>query len=105
MEGQSSARTVFILNSSHPELDRLAAELCRRGLLQKYVRRYAMQDRRWEILLQKLPVFSSVFASSARRRLVDGLDPRLVVEAGVLYDFLRTLFAKLPLGRFARPIS
>ena len=105
MEDRSSARAVFILNSSHPELDRLAAEFCRRGLLQKYVRRYAMQDRRWEIILQKLPVFSSAFAPSARRRLVDGLDPRLVVESGVPYDFLRALFAKLPLGRFGRPIS
>ena len=105
MEDPFYTAPVFILNSSHPELDRLAAELCRRGLLQKYVRRYATQNRRWETILQRLPLLSSAFGPSARRRLVDGLDPRLVEEAGVPYDFLRTLFARLPLGRFARPIS
>ena len=105
MEDPFYTAPVFILNSSHPELDRLAAELCRRGLLKQYLRRYAVQNRRWEIILQRLPLLSSAFGPSARRHLVDGLDPRLVVEAGVLYDFLRTLFAKLPLGPFSRPIS
>src|ERR1700721_385314 len=98
-------RSVFVLNSSHPELDHLSAELSRRGLLQSYVRRYTMRNRGWERLLRQVPRASAFFAESSRRRIIEGLNPTDVIEAGVACDLLAAASAKLPLGQFSRPLK
>lgn len=98
-------KQIFVLNSSHPEVDRLAAEFSRRGTLIHYVRRYAMQERLWERILQKSPGLSKLFKASALRKLPPGLESNDVIEAGVLYDFIATSLPKLPLGRSLRPLG
>lgn len=99
------SRPICVLNSSHPELDHVAAELDRRGLLEIYVRRYFKRNRGWERLLGRLPGISSHFAEASRRALVNGLDPSHVVDAGVLYDFLAAFVPRLPRGRYTIPVA
>lgn len=98
-------RPVFVLNSSHPELDHLAAELDRRGLLDTYVRRYFKQDRAWEKMIRVIPGISPYASETSRRSLVAGLDPAHVVDAGVLSDFLAALVPRLPKKRLTIPLS
>jgi len=94
---------VFVLNSSHPEVDHLAAGLCRRGLLGTYVRRYTKQDRWWERLLNRTPIVSKVFKESYRRNLPIGLDSARISDAGVVSDLLAAAIARLPGGSQTHP--
>jgi glycosyltransferase involved in cell wall biosynthesis len=97
MSSKVAARVpkVLIANLSAPELGYLAAELAARGQLLAYVRRYANQGRWWERGVAHLGARRAYERSLGRRRLVDGLRPEHVVEAGVLCDFAAALVARL----------
>jgi glycosyltransferase involved in cell wall biosynthesis len=91
---------VGVVSSSNPEMDRLAGELCLRGVLDVFVRRYVNKNRNWEKLLLALPgVKRRVSSTLGRRPLVPGLSPDKVVDAGVLYDFLSALSLRSGVGR------
>jgi glycosyltransferase involved in cell wall biosynthesis len=88
---------ISIVSSSHPEVDRLAAELCARGELDTYVRRYTYKGRAWEKLLLNMPLLKRQFSTSAnRRQLLSGLLADKVTDVGICYDFL---LAGVQLGR------
>jgi hypothetical protein len=86
---------VLIANLSAPELGYLAAELAARGRLLAYVRRYANQDRWWERFAARLAARRAYQHSLGRRKLVAGLRPEHVVEAGVACDFAAALVGRL----------
>ncbi len=97
---------IGIVSSSHPELDRLAGELCRRGVLDVFVRRYVNKGRLWEKILLSLPAAKQRYASTfGRRPLSPGLSADKVTDAGVLYDFLAALFSRSKLGSFSATAS
>jgi glycosyltransferase involved in cell wall biosynthesis len=80
--------SAVLANLSSPELDRLAVELQRRGSLVGLVRRYTNKGRGWEQALGRLPGLGRVYANTLGRRVpVAGLDPALIIEAGVVADF------------------
>jgi len=85
---------ILIASLSSPELGYLAAELAVRGRLRAYVRRYANQDRWWERIAAGLAAPRAYRRSIGRRRLVDGLRPEHVVEAGVVCDFAAALIGR-----------
>ncbi len=73
-------------------MDRLAGELCRRGVLEVFVRRYMYKHRTWEKVLLSLPGIRQRSSSTlGRRGVVPGLSCNRVVEAGVVFDFLSAL--------------
>jgi glycosyltransferase involved in cell wall biosynthesis len=91
---------VGVVSSSNPEMDRLAGELCLRGVLDVFVRRYVNKNRNWEKLLLALPgVKRRVSSTLGRRPLVPGLTADKVVDAGILYDFLSALSLRSGVGR------
>jgi glycosyltransferase involved in cell wall biosynthesis len=86
---------ISVVSSSNPEVDRLAGELCRRGVLDSFVRRYVNKGRWWEKCLAALPGIRSRFASTiGRRPLAPGLSADKVTDAGIIYDFLSALFVR-----------
>jgi glycosyltransferase involved in cell wall biosynthesis len=90
---------IGVISSGNPEVDRLAGELCRRGVLDLLVRRYVNKERGWEKLLLALPGIGCRLASSmGRRPLTLGLTADRVVDAGVLPDFLSALSLRSGLG-------
>lgn len=91
---------VLMANLSAPELTHLAAEFARRGLLMRYVRRYANQGRWWERAIQRLPGAGAAYARTLGLRLPpEGLEARHLVEAGVLQDFTVALVNRSGLPR------
>src|ERR1700733_1327624 len=91
---------VGVVSSSNPEMDRLAGELCLRGDLDVFVRRYVNKNRNWEKLLLALPGVKRRWSSTlGRRPLVPGLEADKVVDAGILYDFLSALSLRSGTGR------
>lgn len=93
---------IGMVSSSHPEMDRLAGELCRLGVLEVFVRRYVNKRRLWERLLLTLPGIKGYSASTlGRRPLSPGLSPERVADAGVMYDFLAAICLRAKLGRFS----
>ena len=92
-------RTIGVLSSSHPEMDRLAGELCRRDALDIFVRRYVNKGRAWENLLQTAPgVRQRIAGTLGRRPLSPGLTIDKVTDAGVVYDFLSAMLLRSRLG-------
>lgn len=93
---------IGVISSGNPEVDRLAGELCRRGLLSTCVRRYTNKDRWWERLQHHFSVGSDRFASTiGRRTLPPGLSKEFVEEAGNVYDFLAAICLRSAGGRIA----
>lgn len=96
---------VLVANLSAPELGYLAAELAGRGRLLAYVRRYANQDRWWERIVARLGGQRAYERSLGRRKLVDGLRPDHVVEAGVVCDFTAALIGRLGVVGFPASVT
>jgi glycosyltransferase involved in cell wall biosynthesis len=93
---------IGVVSSGNPEVDRLAGELCRRGLLSTCVRRYANRERWWERLPYSFFVHGDRFASTiGRRSLPLGLSKERVQDAGVLYDFLAAISLRSARGGIA----
>jgi glycosyltransferase involved in cell wall biosynthesis len=91
---------VLMANMSAPELTHLAAEFARSGLLTRYVRRYANQNRWWERAIQRLPGAGAVYARTLGLRLPpEGLQARHLEEAGVLQDFAAAIVSRSGLPR------
>ena len=81
-------RSALLVNVGSPEMDRLAAEIDRRGALLGMVRRYVNKQRAWERALQALPLFGRTYAATLGRRLPpSGLAPEKIMEAGVVCDY------------------
>lgn len=86
----------LLANLGSPEMDRLAVELAARGELLGLVRRYANLQRPWERALAGLPLLGKAYASTLGRRVPPkGLEPALVIEAGVAADFAFALTNRL----------
>lgn len=101
-----SDASVFVVNSSHPEVDWLASELSRQGVLSQYVRRYANKDRHWERILASVPVLRDSYASTVgRRRLPPGLSPTEVVNTGALLDFGAAVLLRVGWGSYGVRLS
>src|ERR1700760_3066357 len=81
-------KSILVVNSANPEVDRLAGELARRGKLRTLVRRYAYMGRAWERGLEKIPSVSRQYANTmGKRKLAPGLAKDNVIDAGVVCDF------------------
>jgi glycosyltransferase involved in cell wall biosynthesis len=86
----------FVINSSNPELDYLAAALCREGSLTCYLRRYANKRRWFERLLEGMPISRGAYGSTfGRRHLPQGLDPARVKTAGVALEFAAAILPRI----------
>jgi glycosyltransferase involved in cell wall biosynthesis len=71
-------------------------ELARRGSLVGLVRRYTNKGRAWEQALGKMPALGRVYAETLGRRIpVAGIDPDLIIEAGVVADFAASVATRL----------
>ena len=89
-------KQALLVNLSAPEMDRLAVELARRGALRGLVRRYANKQRVWERLVQRLPVIGKLYGNTLGRRVPPaGLPVSLILEAGVVSDFICAMVARL----------
>ena len=97
---QSDTRpAALVANLSSPEIDRLAAELQQRDALQSYVLPYVNKQRTWERLVASVPGVGGLYGRTlGRREPPEGLPNAKVTEAGVGYDFLGALAARMPLG-------
>jgi glycosyltransferase involved in cell wall biosynthesis len=81
-------KKILCINTSFQEIDHLAAELARNGLLSRYIRPYADKGRIWEQAILSLPGVGDFFLRTfGRRRLPEGLPVALVREAAVALDF------------------
>ncbi len=94
---RGQAPSVLVSNLSAPEINRLGAELARRGVLQKYVRPYANRQRWWERSLAQAPGIGTLYERTlGRRTLPAGLPLSKVIEAGMAEDFAAAAVGRLP---------
>jgi glycosyltransferase involved in cell wall biosynthesis len=90
---------IGIVSNSNPEVDRLAGEICKRGNLDLYVRRYVNRGRSIERLIFSLPGIKKLTASTfGRRQLTPGLSTDKVKDAGVAYDLAAALSLRSPIA-------
>jgi glycosyltransferase involved in cell wall biosynthesis len=81
---------VLVVNSTVPEMDYLAAALAESGLLQKYIRPYANQQRVWERAVARMPGFARLYTKTfGRRTMPPGLSSGSICEAAVWQDIVR----------------
>jgi glycosyltransferase involved in cell wall biosynthesis len=91
------ANKIICINTSFSEMDYLAAESARSGLLSRYVRPYADKGRTWEQAISSLPGVGDFFLRTfGRRRLPAGLPAADVRETAVALDFAIALGDRLP---------
>jgi glycosyltransferase involved in cell wall biosynthesis len=89
--------SVMVCNLSAPEINRLGAELARRGVLHRYVRPYANMQRWWERSLARAPGVGGLYERTLGRRTPPpGLPLDKVIEAGVAEDFAAAGVGRLP---------
>jgi glycosyltransferase involved in cell wall biosynthesis len=88
LEQAHDSRPFVVVNTSHPEMNQLAAELASRDLLAQFVRPYTSKDRAWERALRK-----SVLSAHdlSRRAMPPDLPVDLVTEAALIPDFFGML--------------
>ncbi len=88
---------ILVINAGSPEVDYLAGELSRIGVLSSCVRRYANLGRGWEKIAGTIPGINGLYkASIGRRTLPPHLDPDRIVQVGVLCDFMAALAVRSP---------
>ena len=90
--GERVVSRVLLVSHGAPEMDHLAVELAARHALLRVVRRYVNKGRRWERMLEWLPLIGSALG---RRLPPDGLRPELICEAGIATDFACALAHRL----------
>jgi len=95
--GLPAAPAVLVANLSAPEINRLGAELERRGVLYRYVRPYINKGRWWERAVERAPGVGAAYDRTLGRRMPPaGLPLHRVVEAGVTQDFGAAVVGRLP---------
>lgn len=92
--------SVLLSNLNSPELNYLAIEFSRQGVLSHYVRPYANRKRAWERALAGVPGVGDLYARTLGRRVPPaGLPLRDVIGAGQFHDFAAAGIGRLPLPR------
>lgn len=90
----------LVINASSPEVDHLAGELSRTGVLSSCVRRYANIGRAWERAASGIPGIGGLYrATVGRRTLPPRLDSNRVIQAGVFCDFMMAVAMRSPWRR------
>jgi glycosyltransferase involved in cell wall biosynthesis len=99
MAVEASRSRTLVINSSSRELDRLAAELAFRGVLDRYVRPFVGFEAKWVSLAEWVPGVGRLYRSTiGRRQLPQGLTAEQVVQVGKLWDFLSSVGLRAPFG-------
>ena len=92
---------ILAANTFFPELNHLAAELARAGLLSQYVRPYANLRRSWERYIGNSPSLGNAYSRTlGRREMPAPLSRNEVQEAGIVADFLMAAHSRLPSWTF-----
>jgi glycosyltransferase involved in cell wall biosynthesis len=91
MTATRSKPSVLVGNLSSPEINHLAIELERRGLLSCYVRPYVNRRRTWERVLECSPAIGRTIR---RRTPPEGLSLARVVGAGITQDLVAALLGR-----------
>lgn len=82
--------SVLVVNYTAPEMNHLAAALAECGLLQKYIRPYANQQRTWERAVAHWPGFGRLYSKTfGRRTMPPELTSGDIREAAVWQDIVR----------------
>ena len=88
--------SILIANTGFPEIDHLSAATAQAGMLSRYVRPYANLERPWERWFARVPGVETFYARSfGRRRMPPPLTSAHIQEAGVLWDFVLAMHARL----------
>ena len=79
----------LVINFNGPELNHLALSLARESALAGFVRPYVNKGRRWERVLEAMPLAGNVYRTTfGRRKLQDPQLNQLTFEAGVGPDLI-----------------
>jgi glycosyltransferase involved in cell wall biosynthesis len=92
---------ILVVNTGFSELNHLAAELADREMLSVYVRPYANLHRPWERGLELVPGVGRIYRRTiGRRTLPAPLRNVHIIEAGLVWDYLMAMHARLPRSVF-----
>lgn len=96
---------ILVINYSAPELNHLAAAVDEAGVLLRYVRPYANQNRLWERITASLPWFGNLYGQTFGRRILPpGLGRKHLHETAVMTDML-SAGARYFMGRSGKQFS
>ncbi|MFB6225553.1 MAG: hypothetical protein ABEI13_03810, partial [Candidatus Paceibacteria bacterium] len=83
----------------------MAAALAEKSCLSQYVTNYTNKNRLWERVIETIPVLSGVFKKTfGRRKTIDKIPKKLVVNAGILADILCACAYRIP-GHWSQKVA